>query len=222
MTGRQGRSGRGPLAMAGLIGLAGAAYMTMIRRWILTWGATSDEAGRPLPGDSLMPAADQQTTRAVTVEAPAEAIWPWLVQIGSGGRAGMYSYDWLENLAGYDMHSADEIMPEHQGLAVGDVIPLGPKGPWLRAEIVDTGRVLAFRSTDRGIEWGWALILLAGDDGTTRLVSRNRFALPGASPPKRLAVTLFNEPTSLIMERKMLLGVKARAERPAHPVPSAV
>ena len=115
---------RGPLA--GLAAAAAAAcYVLAVRPRLLRWGASTQEAAGPLPGDELVPTPRMQSTRAVTINAPAASVWPWLVQLGAG-RGGMYSYDLLENAAGLGIHSADRILPEHQRLDVGDVIPLGP------------------------------------------------------------------------------------------------
>lgn len=180
-------------------------------RWYLTWGATEDETVRPMPGDELLPRPDMLSTRAVTINAPASAIWPWLVQMGSG-RGGAYSYDWIENLFGLHIHSTDRILPEFQHLAVGDVLPVGPDGPGMRVVVRDTGRTLAFRSEDGRWVWIFGLYPMAG---RTRLVSRNRIAAPAASRLTRLINRAVMEPGSLVMERKMLLGIKKRAERTA-------
>lgn len=118
------------LALTGLA--AGAAYSKAARRWCLTWGATAEEAAGRLLGDELLADPDIRSTRAVTIEAPPGAVWPWLVQMGSG-RGGAYTYDWIENLLGLGMHSADEILPQFQDLAVDEVLPLGPNGPRARA-----------------------------------------------------------------------------------------
>jgi hypothetical protein len=197
-----------PLLMAAAAAAA-TAYSPAARRWYLTWGATEAEAGGPLPGDELLAEPDLRSTRAITIDAPPTAVWPWLVQMGSG-RGGAYTYDWVENLFGLDMHSADEILPQFQGLAVGDVLPLGPKGPKMRIEICDPGRTLAFRSVDGN--WVW-IFDLHGDASATRLVSRNRIATPDASWRGRLVNRLVMEPGSMIMERRMLRGIKERAER---------
>jgi hypothetical protein len=188
------------------------------RRWCLTWGATQDEATGTLPGDELLEEASTVTTRAVSVEAPPEAVWPWLVQMGPG-RAGAYTYDWIENLFGLNMHSADAILPEFQDLKVGDEMPLGKSGPRMRVEILDRDHALVMRSTDGN--WVWAFILVPDGEGS-RLISRNRFKLPGTGAATRLTYKYFMEPGSLVMERKMLLGIKERAERPAAPVLVAV
>jgi len=126
------------------------------------------------------------------------------------GRGGAYTYDWIENLFALDMHSANEILPEFQDLKVGDVLPLGSKAPRLRVEVLDPDRALVVRSEDGN--WVWAFGLYP-DAKHTRLVSRNRIKTPGASAPARLAYTVVMEPGSLVMERKMLLGIKQRAER---------
>jgi hypothetical protein len=162
-----------------------------------------------MPGDALLPDPDILATRAVTVCAPPEAVWPWLVQMGSG-RGGAYTYDWIENLFGLDMHSADEVLPELQQLAAGDVLPLGPNGPDMRVEELEPNRVLAWRSENG--DWVW-IFGLYPEDGVTRLVSRNRISTRDASPAARLLGVLVVEPGSLVMERKMLLGIKERAER---------
>src|SRR5215470_3516274 len=119
-------------AVAGGAALAAAAvaaaYPALWRTRCLTWGANGGEVSGQMPGDDLMPNPDLQTTRAITVEAPPGAIWPWLVQMGSG-RGGAYTYDWIENLFALDMHSASEILPQFQDLKVGDALPLGSNAP---------------------------------------------------------------------------------------------
>jgi hypothetical protein len=102
------------VAGAGLL----AAYARLVRPWALRWGATAEEAARPLPGDGLVAKADYVATRAITIDAPPHQVWPWLVQIGSG-RAGWYTYDRLDNAG---VPSAIEIVPDFQHLQVGDVV----------------------------------------------------------------------------------------------------
>jgi len=204
-------------AAAALASAVVAAYPVLWRTRCLTWGATADEVSGQMPGDDLMPDPDMQTTRAITIEAPPGAIWPWLVQMGSG-RGGAYTYDWIENLFALNMHSANEILPEFQDLKVGDALPLGSKAPRLLVEVLDPDRALVVRSEDGN--WVWAFGLYP-DGKHTRLVSRNRIKTPGASAPARLAYTVVMEPGSLVMERKMLLGIKRRAERLAAAPPQA-
>jgi hypothetical protein len=183
------------------------AYSPPARRWILGWGATPAERERRLPGDDLVAAPDLQSTRAVTIDAPPASVWPWLVQMGSG-RGGAYSYDWVENFAGLDMHSADRILPQFQDLALGDEVPLGGNAPRLRVEIRDPDHTLALLAADGA--WLWSFHLVPHGP-RTRLISRNRIALPTRA--RRLTGRLFLEPGSLIMERRMLLGIKERVER---------
>ena len=176
-----------------------------LRRRILTWGATEDEASAVLPGDELLPDADGVATRAITVDAPASAVWPWLAQMGPAPRGGAYTYDWIENLLGLDMHSADRVLPEFQHPAVGDVFGLGSNR--MRVERVEPEHVLTWRSGDGN--WVWSFVLIERD-GRTRLISRNRFRLPRLAD--RIGMVPM-EPASLVMERKMLHGIKERAER---------
>jgi hypothetical protein len=185
-----------------------AAYRVPLRRWWLFWGATAEEVDRAMAGDELLPEPDLESTRAVAVDAPPEAVWPWLVQMGSG-RGGAYTYDWIENLFGLDMHSADEILPQFQNLKPGDALPVGPGGSLLRCAALEPGRALAFHS-EKG-DWVWSFGLYP-EGGGTRLVSRNRISTPGAGPVRRMLYRAAMEPGSLVMERKMLLGIKRRAE----------
>ena len=189
-------------------GLWPAAYPLFFRRWCLTWGARPDEAARKLPGDELLADAGVVSTRAITIDAPPAAIWPWLVQMGSG-RGGVYTYDWIENLfGGLQMHSTRRILPQFQDVKAGDEFPLGPGRPTMRVAVFDPERTFTLRFADGN--WVWIFALFA-EDGHTRLISRNRIATPGAWPT-RLFGMLVMEPGSLIMERKMLLGIKERAE----------
>ena len=193
-----------------LIGaVVAAGYSPPARRWYLTWGATPEEVTAAMPGDELLPAPDIVSTRAVTIDTLPVSIWPWLVQMGSG-RGGAYTYDWIENLFGLGMHSADAILPEFQHLEVGDVLPLGRDGPGMRVEIYEPERALVFRSEDDN--WVW-IFTLREVVGGTRLVSRNRIATPDANWAGRAIDRLVLEPGSLVMERRMLLGIKERAER---------
>jgi hypothetical protein len=215
---------RAAAVAAGGVALAAAADVAtypLWRTWCLHWGATDDEASRTMPGDDLLPNPDLLTTRVVTVAAPPSAIWPWLVQMGPG-RGGAYTYDWIENLLGLGMHSANEILPQYQDLRVGDAQRLGGSGPTLRVSVLEAERCMALRSDDGN--WVWAFELLPAAGTGTRLVSRNRIATPGATRPARALYTYLMEPGSLIMERKMLLGIKARAERLSQspPEPSAL
>ncbi len=202
------RSAMGVVAV-GLVAGAAAAYVRVGRQPCLTWGATPDEVDRSMPGDEFLERPDLLSTRAITVEAPPRSIWPWLVQMGSG-KGGVYTYDWIENLFGLHMHSVDEILPQFQDRKVGDVEQLGKNGPRLRVDILDPERAMVLHSEDGN--WVWAFCLYPAGPDRTRLVSRNRIATPGAGALQRVVGVLVMEPGSLVMERKMLLGIKNRAE----------
>ena len=182
-----------------------SVYSRLLRRRILTWGATEGEAGSRLRGDELLQDADGVSTRAVWIDAPATAVWPWVAQMGPHPRGGAYTYDWIENLLRLDMHSVDRILPEYQHPQIGDTFALGSNR--MRIEHLDPGRVLAWRSQDGN--WVWTFVV-EERGGRTRLISRNRFRLPKLIA--RMGM-LPMEPASLVMERKMLLGIKQRAER---------
>ena len=177
-----------------LAGAFSALYYVLLRRPILTWGATDAEVESRLPGDELLESADGVTTRAIGIQAPASDVWPWLAQMGPSPRGGAYTYDWIENLLGLNMHSVDRVLPEFQHPEVGDTIGLGPNR--MRVERVEPKRVLAWRSEDGN--WVWAFVL-EEKQGRTRLISRNRFRLPTLA--SRIGM-LPMEPGSLVMERR--------------------
>jgi hypothetical protein len=198
-------------AAFGLVGVCGVLYRTLLKGPVLTWGATGAEAVARLPGDELLEDADGIATRAITIEAPASAVWPWLAQMGPSPRGGSYSYNRIENLLGLNMHSADHVLSQFQHPQIGDTIGQGKCR--MRIERIEPQHVLASRSEDGN--WVWTFVLQE-HDGQTRLISRNRFRLPTLAA--RLGM-LPMEPGSLVMERKMLHGIKQRAERLASPGP---
>jgi hypothetical protein len=182
-----------------------ALYKRVLRKSILTWGATDQEASARLPGDELLEHADGISTRAIDIDAPPAAVWPWLAQMGPSPRGGAYTYDWIENLLALNMHSTGRVLREFQHPQVGDTFSLGSNR--MRMDRVESERVLAWRSADGN--WVWTFVLEPRDGGT-RLISRNRFRLPALVA--RIGM-LPMEPGSLVMERKMLRGIKQRAER---------
>lgn len=214
---------RGPVA-ALAAAAAAACYVLAVRPRLLRWGASTQEAAGPLPGDELVRTPRMQSTRAVTINAPAASVWPWLVQLGAG-RGGMYSYDLLENAAGLGMRSADRILPEHQRLDVGDVVPLGPD-VGIPVRRLETGSVLGLGGTvdprtgkitssviaaaGPRLELGWTFVLQPAGQGSTRLLSRTRYDYAPLAVGLILRPVL--EPVQFIMERRMLLGIKSRAE----------
>ena len=181
-----------------------AAYFAFLSKRVLRWGATSAEARARLPGDELLEHADGMATRAIDIDAPATAVWPWLAQMGPSPRGGVYTYDWIENLAGLNIHSTDQVLPEYQDPQPGDTISFGSNT--MRIERLEPPRVLAWRSDDGN--WVWTFIV-DEHHGRTRLISRNRYRLPTLTA--RIGM-LPMEAGSLIMERKMLRGIKQRAE----------
>jgi hypothetical protein len=188
-----------------LLAAGGVLYQMLLRRRVLAWGATEEEAAAHLPGDELLERPGGQSTRAIDIAAPASAVWPWLAQMGPSPRGGAYTYDWIENLLGLNMHSVDVVLPEFQDPSVGETIGYGANR--MRLERVEPGHVLAWRSQDGN--WVWSFVL-DERDGRTRLISRNRFRF---SRLRDRVGMLPMEPGSLVMERKMLLGIKQRAER---------
>jgi hypothetical protein len=212
----------------GLLATVVGGYL--LRRQGLRWGATDQEVHKPLPGDEIVPHPMLETTHAVTVQASAGEMWPWLVQMGVG-RGGLYSYDWLENLADLDVHSAEEIVPELQDLKVGDLVRLAPESMgaevgW-RVAAMETGRTLVLHQsadpeTGRPLDredpnlgnyygWNWTLMLGQADGDRTRLTVRSRVDGAPRFPIKVLYVLLLEFP-HFVMERGMLQGIKKRAE----------
>ena len=190
------------------------------------WGATEDEIRRSWPADDLVPQPKGEYMHAITINAPAAEIWPWLVQIGQG-RGGFYSYEFLENLIGCKMCSADKIIPELQYLDAGDSIPMHPTmGSPYKVAVIDPGSTLVlliredtktgktFELSDGMPEkyqnMSWLFFLDENDDGTTRLISRSRNDW-NKSLGNTLFFGIFGSMT-LEMDRKMLLGIKQRVE----------
>ena len=195
------------------LAVAAIAYARRLREPILTWGATAEEAAARLPGDELLEDADGVATRAITIEAPASAVWPWIAQMGPSPRGGAYTYDWIENLLRLDMHSVDRVLPDFQHPQLGEGFGFGENR--MRYALVDPEHALALRSENGN--WVWSFVLRE-EDGRTRLISRNRFRLPRLRDKLGM---LPMEPGSLLMERKMLQGIKQRAEGLAAEPPTA-
>ena len=202
---------------AGLIGMMAAtvmAYVRLVRPWLLRWGATPEEAHRPLPGDELIPHPAMSATRALTIQAPVDRVWPWVVQIGQG-RGGFYSYDWLENLFGMDIHNTNRIQPEWQSPKVGDIIPFWNENG-IPIVLIEPPRWMVMAGSfapQQPMGGSWLFLLESPDSQTTRLIVRARVA--GFSPQwlSLFLYRLFLEPAHFIMERKMMQGIKALAEK---------
>lgn len=208
----------------GLGAAAVAAYAFIVRPWMLRWGMRDDEKQIAMPGDELVRQPMYETTRAITIHAPASRVWGWLVQIGVG-RGGFYTYDALENIAGLNIHSATEICPEWQNLQVGDAIHISPVTP-LKVEVLEPNRALVLHitmslrtaqvvdandpATPEFIDWTWTFVLDEITPTATRLIARVR----GNFKPDtlKLIAPILLEPIHFVMERGMLQGIKSRAE----------
>lgn len=207
-------------------GLVGAAFIVFailtpfLRSRRVRWGTTKEELERTYPGDELIPHPKWEYTHAVTIHAPAADVWPWVVQIGQG-RGGFYSYEWLENIFGCAIHNADRIIPEFQNLEAGDTVRLHPKVS-LPVIAVQSDRFLLLGVPPdyndlegRYAGSTWLFCLYEINETTTRLFSHGR---SDYSPRLGLAEKLFvfgptvMEPLAFVMGRKMLLGIKKRAE----------
>lgn len=204
------------IAVATALVVAATVYWLVVRPWHRRWGATEREASDRLPGDDLVAEPADQQTRAISIDAPPSAVWPWLVQIGQG-RGGFYSYDVLENLVGADIHNVDRIVPEFQDLAEGDTIRLAPEDYVVQSP--DTAPEVAVLEEERAIvlapetdppRWSWGFTL-EPENGRTRFIVRSR-----GRKPEGLLSWVSNrfvlEPIHFVMERRMLFGVKERAE----------
>jgi len=180
-------------------------YLALFRPWQLRWGATDEEVKRSMPGDNIVGKPSFNATRAVTINAPAENIYPWIVQMGVN-RAGWYSYDLLDNLA---RRSAESILPEHQDIQVGDLIPMSPDGKaglWVKD----------FRNNEWMLWWdkigdnSWAWGIYSEGEARSRLVTRVRVKYRWLSPA--IIFNLIIEFFDILMMRKCMLGIKRRAE----------
>lgn len=211
--------------------LAGAAQIALtvvgapvLRGRYLRWGASPQEVVESMPGDDLVRRPRLGYTRAVTIDAPPDAVWPWLAQMGQG-RGGLYSFDGLENLVRCDIHSAQRILEEHQRLVPGDLVRLGPDGyPCFAVVDIDRPRHLVLAGVDPrthelpdlpieepdavdAATWQWQLRPLEGGR-RTRLLTRQRLTFPA----REWVMWHLVEPVNFVMERRMLLGIRARAE----------
>ncbi|MEA4909876.1 MAG: hypothetical protein VB089_19795 [Anaerolineaceae bacterium] len=199
------------LAALSVLAVVAAVYWFGVRSYQLQWGATAEEIQRPMPGDELDPDPAFLSTRAITIDAAPQAIWPWLLQMGYG-RAGFYGYDILENVGSpRGMASADRIMSEFQGFVVGDVVPISSVAQEVFYAIQpDEYLIWAGESGEYPGGFTWALYPL--DAQHTRLVVRIRWSHHGLSQPGLLSLDLFTELTDHIAVRKILHGIQGRVE----------
>lgn len=195
---------------AGLLAAAAwPAYLLIIRRWHARWGATDREVQAGMPGDGIVDQPWDVTTRAVTIAAAPDQIWPWLAQMGYQ-RGGMYSYDWIDQFLGVlDSPSAGQILPEFQDLQAGDEIPMGNSPGW-PVESVEPNRSLVLDIRQPGIRISWSFLLEPIDEEHTRLILRIRIRMrPLVHVLSAFPISDFGQ---FLMTRRMLLGIKRRAE----------
>lgn len=210
------------LLAAGAIG-ANILLSPLTRPLYSRWGCTAAEQARPLPGDDIVPRPKLQSTRAITIHAPAAAVWPWLAQMGQG-RGGLYSYERLENLARCRMRNADRIHAEWQDPAVGDKVRFGPEPfPFQTIRAIDPGRTLVLGSPpgETKTPASWVFHLEPLDPTMTRLIVRAR----NGYEPGLLNALIWRgltDPIYAVMERRMLIGIRDRAEALAQPVAAVV
>ena len=212
---------RSTLTVLGTAAAGAAAYHTLVRPQIRHWGSEERERQQFLAGDDLVADPRTVTTRAISIEAPPAAVWPWLAQMGQQ-RGGFYSYDWLERLAGLDIHNADRVYPEWQDIAVGDKVYLSPGSAMIVAEIVPEETLVLIQEAPIGerpndvLRWSWGFHLEPVGASRTRLLVRTRVSW---TPDGLLGLFLGApvEALHFVMERGMLQGLKERAETNAAP-----
>jgi hypothetical protein len=180
-------------------------FVSLLHPWFMNWGSTPEEQAMVLPGDAAAPSA--YFTRAITVDAPPSAVWPWLLAIGQD-RAGFLSNDYLENLTGADIHNADTLRPEWQQRAIGDRVPMA--SPGMRALGGDvTSTTIHTLEPERVIaDTPGRFVLLPRANGATRLLLRESLD----DPIRAGAAWIIWDPMHFVMEQRMLQGVKERAE----------
>jgi hypothetical protein len=222
--------GRGVLENAGGAARILFALATpFLRQRRLRWGARDDELPQAFPGDELVPEPRWEYLHGVTVEAPPASVWPWIAQVGQG-RGGFYSYELLENLVGCQMQNADRVIPGLQTISVGDPVRVHPKMPALRVALVEPGHALVLHAGAPLTSGGpgpakgtdpdppnlsWAFIVREAEGRRSRLFSRYRADYgPGLAPALGYGPWIL-EPFSYVMDVKMLVGVRERAERAA-------
>ncbi len=184
-----------------------AVTAPLLRRWHSRWGATAEEVSMQMPGDDLVPGCQVAWTRAITIDAPPDSVWPWLAQVGFG-KAGFYSNDLLDNVG---HPSSDRVDPQLQRLHIGDWVPMFSK-----VDRTTAFRVHSFQAPQQLVwakpdsTWAWRLVRVA--PSRTRLVTRIRQRYAWRSPGRALSTAVLMELADFPMMRRMLKGIKQRAE----------
>ncbi len=220
---------RNRLAVASFAATMAGVYADPVRRVMMRWGATDDEIRATLPGDTSIACPRYVTDKAITIAATPAEVFPWLTQLGIG-RGGFYSYDRLENLMGLGVHTVDVILPPDRHLAIGDILPNSARqtdqGVWV--ETLEPDHAIVLRGTLMpGVpmgptttldvaapwwgDWTWAFVVEPTGSASSRLHIRLRMDYRG--PWMTIVRYLGLEPSQFVMERKMLMGIRDRAER---------
>jgi hypothetical protein len=213
--------------LVGMLQIVAALATPFLRDRRSRWGLPSELAAREYPGDAFVPQPRWSWTHGIEVDAPPEAVWPWIAQIGRD-KAGLYSYQWLENLGRLDFQNADHIVEGWQHPQVGDVLSLAPEGADIPIVAVEPGRFLLAQAEidpwparpptpePRFVRLSWLFFVEPLDDGRrSRVISRWRSASSDDFATRLLYGPLLVEPIGFVMDRRMLLGIKQRAERHA-------
>lgn len=191
------------------LGIVTIVVLFALLPWMDRWGATDEEIAASFTGDELVPSPRLTYTRAISINAPPEEIYPWLIQMGAE-RGGMYSYEWFEtNILRCELINADRIHEAWQGLKVGDQVKMCPGSfgpPPYEVAIIEPDRALILGHKENGswIEL-WQFVLVPQADGSTRLIVRSR-----DGTQSWLSDVI--RPGVFIMGRGMMLGIKERAE----------
>lgn len=181
----------------------------LLTPWMDRWGSTPEERTQKFPGDGFLTNPARITNRGITIKAPVQKIYPWILQIGAD-KSGMYSYTWLENLVGCKMAKDESFHPDWQNLAAGDLMKMcagdfAPP-PYIVAEVLPNQAVTFGHQSNDAWEETWQFVLLPQTDGSTRLITRTSTNMTGG-------IWEGIRPIVFVMERKMLLTIKVLSER---------
>lgn len=191
--------------LLGVFILAEVVYYIAVRPWSSRWGSTDAEVAMVFPGDQFIKPGSEISTRAININAPVTAVWPWVAHLGQE-RGGFFSYTLFENTFGAEMVNADQIKPDDETIHIGDRFSYfanGPQGTYGTVDLVEENRLM-----DVG---GWGFLLQPRTDQTTRLVVRYAFEVGDSLMAKVIYYGMF-EQAHFIMESGMMLGIKQRAE----------
>lgn len=218
--------GRGKLTvlLEGLEGIALIVVCTVLwrvlRYFLQNMGATQEERDKEWPGDALHEHIDHASTRAIDIDAAPEQIWPWIVQIGRD-KAGFYSYELVENLAGFRVTNREVVLPQYQTLREGEYVSLHPSGEGVYVGMVKPYEYLVFRTweseswieekrpTSKGT---WSLYIVKAGERKSRLIIRSCKESLRPDFVQVILTLLFMDPVDFVMETKMMRTIKRLAE----------